>query len=66
LTLHEFTPIDDDNGDNLINKTSNEEGNSESDDDENFVPFGYEALPQDDEEDDVQEENNDFVLQQVI
>lgn len=65
LTLNNgFTPIGGDNDVNLMNNTSNEEVNSESDE-ENFVPFGYEALPQDDEEEDVQE-NNDFAFQQVI
>ncbi|RIA96530.1 hypothetical protein C1645_754509 [Glomus cerebriforme] len=67
LTLHnefiEFITIDDVNDGNLINNTSNEEVNSESDDEENFVPFGYEALPQDDD-DDIQVENNDFTFQQ--
>ncbi|CAB4401140.1 uncharacterized protein OCT59_001872 [Rhizophagus irregularis] len=63
LTLNNgFTPIGGDNDVNLMNNTSNEEVNSESDE-ENFVPFGYEALPQDDEEEDVQE-NNDFAFQQ--
>ena len=67
MTLHnEFIPINENNGDdNLINQDiSNEELNGESE--ENFVQFGYEALPQDD--DDVQEENNEFYdsFQQVI
>ena len=65
LTLHSgFT--NDDNRDNSIhNDTSNEVMNSESDDEENFVPFGYEALPQDDDDDYIGE-NNDFTFQQVI
>ncbi|GBB99677.1 hypothetical protein RclHR1_00360026 [Rhizophagus clarus] len=63
LTLNNgITRINGDNGSNLINNTLNEEVNSESDEDENYVPFGYEVLPQDDEED--VQENNDIAFQQ--